>query len=257
MVQAAAQLRAAAAPVREALYEVRAVHVRAELLRAQLSAEQSQRMEESFTRRRANLVEALSVLLAAGDALSQGSREGARWLDLARPRSDERKTAGLGLGAGIGIGFPIDVGGKDRIDSAQIAPGADGRAVVQVEHDRDTTPHLVVEAHYLFPLRRPRCTAQSCTPVRGERFRWGPFVAIQPGDDFVDAVGAGLLLGVSVNEWHRRGSVNVGLGYVADPNTRVLADGFRPGEPPPPGETQVRFKRVTQSGILVLLTYGF
>jgi hypothetical protein len=51
--------------------------------------------------------------------------------------------------------------------------------------------------------------------------------------------------------------VQIGVGYFADPNTRVLGDGFAPNKPPPPGETQVRYKDVTKSGILVLLTYGF
>lgn len=270
LVAAAAQLHAAAAPVREALYEVQAVQVRTELLRSQLTGEQAQRMEESLTRRRAGLLEALENLTSASERLARSASELTRWRDSVQPAARERtrRAVGPGFGAGVGIGFQVDVGGKERVESASIGPNAAGQPVVRVDHDTNSTPHLVLEAHYVFPIssaarkeelgaaRSPR-SCRWCTPRLAERLRWGPFVAVQPGDDFIDAVGAGWMVAGSVEELHERGSINIGVGYFADPNTRVLADGFRAGAPPPAGETQVRFKRVTQSGVLILLTYGF
>lgn len=268
----AAQLRSAATPVREALFEVQAVHVRAELLRSQLNDEQGRRMEDSFVRRRANLVEVLAPLTVASEALAQTSREAARWLEeTAAKRPLAPAEVRGGLGAGVGIGFLVDVGGRDRVDSARLVPGAGpAPSIVRVEGDDPSTPHIVLEAHYLFPASSLRCLSGNCNTVSRAQpsCRWcgpalmrrllvGPFIAIQPGDDFVDAVGAGALFGVGVDTFRRGDRVHLGVGYFADPNTRVLADGFQENQPPPNGETQVRFKSVTKSGVMVLLTYGF
>lgn len=273
LVDQAAQLRSAATPVREAVSEVQAVYTRAELFGSRLTDEQGRRMEESFVRRRANLVEVLAPLVLASERLAQTSREAARWLDEAQakqPRAPLAQAAG-GWGVGVGIGFLLDVGGRDRVDSAHLGSG-DGSSpsIVRVERDDSSTPHVVLEAHYLLPAASLLCRADNCNTsaydeasphgyapkvLRGMHL--GPFVAIQPGDDFVDAVGAGLLLGIEMNAVRDGDRLQVGVGYFADPNTRVLADGFRANQPPPQGETQVRFQSVTQTGVMVLLTYGF
>ena len=55
----------------------------------------------------------------------------------------------------------------------------------------------------------------------------------------------------------RRDSFNLGLGVIWEPETQVLGDGFVADEPPPSGETDVRYKTKSTAGFLVMLSFSF
>lgn len=281
VVEAAVEVKDAALPVRESLLEVNAVRVRLELSKGKTSEDRSARIEEAVARRRLavsdaveRLVRAAERLQYAGDTLRDA---GAVEAPQARQRTEGRFG---GLRAGLGIGFQIDVGGKSRVDTAQIVNVTDASGnvtgqVVRVNKSNNDIPHVMLEGHYLFTndsvLRMPWCDSTACVDAEVEgspcwmcsggidpqRIGAGPFVGLQPGEDFIDAVGGGLMLGVRADAIRDGDGFQLGVGYFADPNTRVLGDGFSENQPPPPGETQVRYKDVTKSGVMVLMSYGF
>ena len=277
LAEKTAHMRSAALAVREALLELQAVHVRMELTRDRLTEQRARRIEESLARHQAALADALVRLVETGEALTRAGEDLQRAASVpgVRERLGPRVTRRRAWGVGVGLGFNIDVGGKTRVDTARIVRDpATGGEVVRVDRTRTDVPRVVAEAHYLFPLGRgdgrscqgpatrnddgKETSAVGCGAEEAvSRIGAGPFLALQPGDDFIDAVGAGLMLGIRTGALFPDDRVQIGVGYFADPNTRVLGDGFAPNKPPPPGETQVRYKDVTKSGILVLLTYGF
>ncbi|MCX8072927.1 MAG: hypothetical protein N3C12_10805 [Candidatus Binatia bacterium] len=277
----AARLREAALAAREALLKTQAVQVRVELTRAQLTETRAGQLEESLARRRAALADSLDRLVRTAEALTQAAED----LDRAARLSSGRAVAKVGRraarrwGAGLGIAFNVDIGGKDRVETARIVEDPKtGTSVVRVDRTSANVPRAMAEVHYLFPLsgslKAPRAGEQRSSAElgggaesngapgqeavsEGSRLAVGPFFGVQFGDDFVDAVGAGMMVGWRLNALVPRDQLQVGVGYFADPNTRVLGDGFSPDRPPPAGETQVRYKETTKGGIVVLMTYGF
>ncbi len=90
------------------------------------------------------------------------------------------------------------------------------------------------------------------------RWGWGPFVALQPGtNDIIEAIAVGLMIGFRRPDDIKGSSWNVGIGYVTDPNVRILADGFVENQPPPGNETEVRFKEISQDGVVLLFSFSF
>lgn len=282
VVEAAVGVKDAAVPARESLQEVNAVRVRLELSKGQTSEDRSARIEEAVARRRLAVTDSVERLVRAAERLqlaSEGLRDNGVRPEV--PQESRAKSRFGGLGAGIGIGWDFDIGGKERVKNAQIVNTTDssgnvtGQVVRVNSSSSDDIPAVMLEGHYLFKneseLRMPWCGSESCTEaaadgspcwmctvsVSPERVAAGPFVGLKPGDDFIDAVGGGLMLGVRTDAVMEGDSVHMGVGYFADPNTQVLGDGFNPNQPPPPGETQVRYKDVTKTGVMFLMTYGF
>jgi hypothetical protein len=281
LIEAAIGVKDAALPVRESLLEVNAVRVRLELSKGKTSEDRSARIEEAVARRRLAVSDAVDRLVRAAERL-QYAGEGLRDAGAVQavPAKQRRESRFGGLGAGLGIGFTVDVGGRSRVDTAQIVDVADASGnvtgqVVRVNKANNDIPHVMLEGHYLFTnesvLRMPWCGSRACLDAEAEgtpcwlcnggieprRIGAGPFVGLQPGEDFIDAVGGGLMLGVRADALRDGDGFQLGVGYFADPNTRVLGDGFSENQPPPAGETQVRYKDVTKSGIMVLMSYGF
>lgn len=276
VAERAAGVRRAALSLREALLELQAVQLRLELGSSQLGTERGQRLEELLARRRAALATNAARLVESSEALTQAAEDLQRATALPPVQAQMRLQAPPDRlwGLGIGIGFNVDVGGKTRIDTARLVTDpATGGQVVRVDRSVTEIPRVTLEAHYLLPLggsnranfggvrdgaaRCERSPGSGCPTVEGARFGIGPFVAVQPGSDFIDAVGAGLMLGLRMGALFPSDRAFLGIGYFADPNTRVLGDGFAADRPPPANETQVRFKDVTKSGILMLISYGF
>jgi hypothetical protein len=282
VVEAATAVKDAARPVKESLREVDAVRVRLELSGRTADERRSARIEEAVARRRlavndsiGELATASQQLAAAGEGLQHA---GAQPATAAAKRG--RKGFG-GLGAGVGLGFTFDVGGKDRVDTARIietkdASGAVSARTLRVDKSNNDIPHVMLEAHYFLvnddPMRMPWCNSSACADLEREgsscwmcgysipkeHFGIGPYVGVQPGSsDVIDAVGGGVMVGLRTDSILNGDSVNLGLGYFADPNTRVLGDGFSENQSPPPGETQVRYKDVTKSGVMLQMSYGF
>lgn len=138
----------------------------------------------------------------------------------------------------------MDVGKRSRIDKAEVVNG-----VVRATDVNNNVPRIVLEAHQFFGFK----DFLDPGPVG-----WGPFVAIHSGsNEIIHAIGAGLMVGFRTSailgaSGSRRTSFNLGVGYIVDPNTKVLGDGIKENRPLPPGETQVRFKETTQGGIMFL-----
>jgi hypothetical protein len=53
------------------------------------------------------------------------------------------------------------------------------------------------------------------------------------------------------------GSFNLGVGVLYDMNVRTLGDGIVENQPLPAGETEIRYKERSQSGLMILSSYSF
>jgi len=152
-----------------------------------------------------------------------------------------------GINWGIGISLTHDLGSNDRVDEARVVNG-----IVRVEDDNNEIPRIMLETHWYF-------TPDNDFPLGlAKKDHWGvgPFLAIQPGgDNIVDALGFGAMLGFRRGEENQ--SFNFGLGAIVDPDTQILGDGIEEGKPLPAGETEVRFKKTDQWGLLALFAFSF
>jgi hypothetical protein len=183
--------------------------------------------------------------------------------------SDGKESFGGKFRLGAGISFTSDIGSRDRVGAASLDPAG----IVRVSDQNNTRARIMLEGHYFiepchsfFGMRRNVChrkegydyETQGPDRLIASTWGWGPFVAVQPGGDdkVIDAVGMGVMVGFRKDPKSGQ-SFNIGFGYVVDPNTQVLGDGIRRDQPLPPGETEVRFKETTQTGLLFLVSFGF
>lgn len=144
-----------------------------------------------------------------------------------------------GMGFGIGMSFTIDTGKNDRVKSASIVNG-----VVRVEDEENGIPRLLLEMHNFY------------WDIPKTKIGHGPFVAVQPGsEDIINAVALGWMIGLkySTNDKSNR-SFNLGIGYAADPNVRILGEGLQPNKPLPENETEIRYKEKTQYGVIIMFS---
>lgn len=173
-----------------------------------------------------------------------------------------------GIDFGIGISMSYDLGNHDRVREATIVDG-----IVRVAHTDNIRARLILEWHYFFTptfsnQRRVEDEAY-CAGFRSDATQYrncraslkdfgiGPFVALQPGSDkVIDAIGAGLMVGFRRTDV-RTSSFNLGIGIFYDVDTQILGDGFAENRPPPGSETEVRFRRQSQSGLLLMSSYTF
>lgn len=102
----------------------------------------------------------------------------------------------------------------------------------------------------------------NCTEVAS-----GPFVAIEIGGGTKATTDAGPITGYALGwMWglhhpslstSNTSSWNFGIGVRVDPQAKVLGDGFVANQPPPPGETTVRFKTEPRFGLMLLSSFSF
>lgn len=160
-----------------------------------------------------------------------------------------------GFNFGIGLSLTADIGEHDRVKSAEIINNT-----VAVKEEQNVIPRFLLESHYFFTPRGTFLGKKNDGAKRNE-WGWGPFVAVQPGDDVIDAVGVGLMMGFRRKQTEegvtKLGSFNLGVGVIWDPATQVLGDGFSPNQPPPAGETQIRYKQTDQIGIVGIFSVAF
>ena len=167
-----------------------------------------------------------------------------------------------GLNWGIGIGTNFNLGGK-LVTGAEIDNG-----IVRVT---DTSANVgigfVLEAHYFFKewLPLPNCLNYNCNDIAT-----CPFVALEVGTGATATPSSsglitGYALGWMVGLHHpdptssktSNASWNFGVGFVVNPTAKVLGDGFGPNQPPPAGETSVRYVTEPRYGILLLSSFSF
>jgi hypothetical protein len=144
-------------------------------------------------------------------------------------------------------------------DEARIVgTGTDARVVVT--KSSDSRAALLLESHRLIDLKargRPRGRDASGAKVDTERvtFGLGPFLAIQSSQsEVIEGIGFGVMGGLRVGE---ASSFNLGIGGMLDPSAKVLAEGFRNGQPPPAGATEVLFSEEAKWGFVVLVSFAF
>lgn len=162
------------------------------------------------------------------------------------PANGGKEFAGTHFGIGLTITQNNQEDIADRVEDAQIING-----IVRVTKERNQVLRLMLETHYFFT---PNISFFNLT--HAGTWGFGPFVGVQTGsDEIIDAIGGGMMIG-----FKRTGSnesFNIGIGYVIDNNVKVLGNGFSPDQPPPAGETEVRFKEKTQGGVLLLVSFAF
>ncbi|PAJ73389.1 hypothetical protein CJF42_16115 [Pseudoalteromonas sp. NBT06-2] len=183
--------------------------------------------------------EAVKTAETAADALAVVAEETARLAEKAAEEVAKSKSKGStifdDLGFGMGISYTMNASSGDRVKSATVVDG-----IVRVDKESNGTPRIVLEAHYIPDYNQ-----------NGRGF--GPFVALQPGDEnIISAVALG-----GMYAWKRDdegNSFNIGVGIVADPNTQVLGDGIIANEPLPGNEIEIRYKEETSYGVMILFS---
>jgi len=175
-------------------------------------------------------------------------------------KDGDRSLGGIKFGAGIG--FTYDLGSNDRVKAATVANG-----IVRVTEEDNVRARLLLESHYFF---LPNATFFGLQP---NDWGIGPFIALQGGpEDIVQGVGGGLMIGlkrVRTDPDSRGGelkstsadvdgsSFNLGFGVFYDLGVQTLGDGILANQPLPPGETEIRFAKRSQSGFIILSSFAF
>lgn len=148
------------------------------------------------------------------------------------------------LGVGGAVGWTHNLG-RTRVSNASVVSG-----IVRVDAQQNDTVRPWVEAHAWF-------WEWGGTE---DKPKWGlgPFVAVAPGANFVDAVGGGLMLGRKYRtESDSNLSFNLSIGGALELNGKVLGDGVNANQPPPPGETTARTKNTTLGSLLIMFSVGW
>jgi hypothetical protein len=179
-------------------------------------------------------------------------------------RADGNEPKGLpntkpfgGLTMGVGLSLTHDLGWNDRITKAQIVNN-----IVRVDEERNDLARIMLELHYFFTPDR------NFGPIGPHNWGHGPFIAIEPSkENVIGAIGLGWMIGFRNNKgswdkgvWQDRWdntSWNFGIGFVVDPNSKILGDGFRANQPPPPGENAVRLKDTSQGGVMFITSFSY
>jgi hypothetical protein len=187
------------------------------------------------------------------------------------PKTPDPKTW-AGIGWGLGIAADFDLGGK-RVADAQII---NGNIVRVTDTSSNVGVGFVLEAHYflkdflfgntgLLGNAGPGDCKKFYGPTCRTEAAIGPFVAIEIGGGTsatsnagpITGYALGLMVGLHHVDAPDTSSWNFGLGLRVDPQAKILGDGFVANQPPPPGETAVRFKKEPRYGLMLLSSFSF
>jgi len=154
----------------------------------------------------------------------------------------------MGLKWGIGIGYSH--GFDDIIDEAEIVDG-----VVRVKKDLTEQPRVIFEFHnYRWCHRKGRSTGDDLPVKTG----CGPFAAVATRDDkILSGVAAGWMYGWKTGTGTDATGFSVGVGVIVDSGGKVLGEGFKDGEAPPPGATEVLLKEKAVASGVIFFTRTF
>ena len=142
----------------------------------------------------------------------------------------------------VGLYANFDVGADRRVQSARLVNG-----IVRVEESNRAQLGIALQAHRLFASKSGKTA-------------WGPFVAVISNNNGAiasGAIGAVFAIAPKTGFVAQQTSINFGVGVSVNPGSQVLGDGITANEPLPPGETEVRYKKVTLYGVLVTVSFGF
>ena len=157
-------------------------------------------------------------------------------------------------GLNFGIGPTMKLGGKREILKASLVDNGSGTSIVRVSEDREQDVGVLLESHCFFmPFQNPDTADPEDVPSK--RFLWGtgPFVALDVGDDDVlNGLGGGWMIGVRTGD---TSSINVGWGVLLDRNVQVFGRGVHEDRPLPSGETQIRFRTISDWKQIVTFSF--
>lgn len=149
------------------------------------------------------------------------------------------------FGTNWGLGPAFLFGGQAEVESATIV-GSPGNERVRVTEEHDEQAIALLETHYFF------------TPGGTPKWGHGPFMALGLGtDDAIEGLGTGWMAGFLTGTHESNVSFNVALGAFLDENVQQLGSGFKDGQPPPAGETSVRFREEDEWRAMVLFSFRF
>lgn len=163
-------------------------------------------------------------------------------------------------------GFAADMktSGPDRIREAEVVGGK----VVVTDVD-NATVGPILEAHaFVFTLKNHWAVEndkgdlvvtrkQPCaTATEFPTVATGPFAMLRFGDEqFVKSIGVGWMVGFRVKQTER--ILNLGVAYTIQQDVRVLATGFKDGEPLPAGEEAIRYRSDDGNGFAVVVSFAW
>jgi hypothetical protein len=97
------------------------------------------------------------------------------------------------------------------------------------------------------------------TPFKGTKnVGVGPFIAgaVTTNGGAVVSAATGAMIGFKPSTDATK-AITLGIGVSITPNVQILGAGFEPNQPPPSGETQVRYSSTTALGLLIILGASF
>lgn len=166
-------------------------------------------------------------------------------------KEEKALTDFAGISFGVGISLTHDIGNNDRVESAIIDPNG----IVRVSVETNDVARIMLELHHFFKPKTQDWKFLGVIP--GDEWGHGPFVALQPGtDEIIEAIGIGWMVGFRKEKGSSE-SWNLGVGYVIDPSVQTLADGIVANQALPQGETELRFKKMSQGGFFILASFNF
>ena len=143
-----------------------------------------------------------------------------------------------------GLGFGASQSFDDAIEKASIVNG-----IVRVEDDQTLRTRVLLEFHQYF-----------WTGKTNKNLRWGtgPFLAIAAGTgDTVMGVGLGWMWGLKSADPQQSEGFSIGIGVLLDDDVKTLGAGFEENQPPPAGETAVRFEEKARPAAVLIVTRTF
>nr|WP_281719453.1 hypothetical protein [Nitrosomonas nitrosa] len=152
------------------------------------------------------------------------------------------------LGIGGAIGWTHNLG-RSRVEQVSAPNG-----IVRIDEDRNNLARPWVEFHTWLWESKKDLLGGLCTKER--QCGIGPFVAVAPGGNFVDAVGAGIMVGRKLDSMSNV-SFNFSVGGALELDSKVLGDGVVANQPLPPGETSVRTRTTSVGSLLFMFSVGY
>lgn len=149
------------------------------------------------------------------------------------------------LGVGGAVGWTHNLG-RTRVESASVVNG-----IVRIDAKQNDTVRPWVEVHSWW---------WESEDSEKARAKWGlgPFIAVAPGSNFVDAVGGGLMFGRKYKKDATSNlSFNLSVGGALELNAKVLGDGVNANQPLPAGETSARTKTLSVASLLIMFSVGW
>lgn len=182
------------------------------------------------------------------EAQAQAIRKDTVMAAKAETKKINKKFADLSFG--VGLGLTGDLGASERVSDAIVDAGG----IVRVNKKDNVRNRVMLESHYFFCKKNCEDGDELAT------LGWGPFMAIQPGDEeIVDAMGMGFMIGLRRASSRSGQSFNIGIGAVVDPSVKILGDEFAENQPAPVDGTgaplSIRFQERDQWGWMVLFSF--